>query len=196
MTAAQRPMPATQSPYTADTRLPVRLKGRFLNAQSEEYPMVSLAMSCRTAQVRANHIPGVDTAIVCYFDELGRIVGTVSRHVKGGFIVEFSTTQFKRDKIADRLIWLMNREPLGLTDERKAPRYVAGGPAQVMLKNGTTLNCRVVDFSLTGAGFEAMGPAPNIGDVIIAGDLRGEVVRRDGRAFGIRFLMGSPGKAP
>lgn len=195
MTAAQRQSPAPHTPTSADKRLPLRLKGRFLDAQSEEYPLISLAMSCRTAQVRANHIPPVDSSIVCYFDELGRVVAAVRRHVKGGFLVEFSSTQHKRDKIADRLIWLVNRDTLGLTDDRKAPRYTAGGAAQVTLKNGSTLNCRVVDFSLIGAGFEAMGPAPNIGEVVIAGDLRGEVVRREGRSFGIRFLVGGANKA-
>lgn len=184
---AQAPQP---NPARPDNRLPVRIPGRFMTEASEEHRMVSVAMSGTSAEVRAHVLPARGSNIVCYFDEIGRVVGSVKETLAKGFIVAFATTSLKRDKIADRLVWLANKDALGLSDERAEPRYSAGGPAMVQLANGRTVKCRVVDISLSGAGFEAMGLAPALGEVIRAGSLRGEVVRSSGRSFGIRFLHG------
>lgn len=193
MTAA-KPLPRAPQPaliaanQTIDQLLPVVIQGRFLTHDSQEFRLVTVAMSCRSAQLRAHVRPPSGSQIVCYFDELGRVAGTVASAAEGGFHVAFSTTEHKREKIADRLIWLVNKGPLGLTDERKATRYDAAGPALVRLSDGRTVQCRVVDISLTGAGFEALGRSPRLGEIVSAGTLTGEVVRVTGRSFGIRFV--------
>lgn len=171
-----------------DQRLPIQLKGRYLDSTGEEHRIVSLAMSSRSAQVRSNDIPKEGSEIVCYFDGLGRVTGEVSRVLERGFLMTFTLTTRKRDKLADQLTWLVNKDALGLSDERQHDRYAAGGPAQLKLEGGGVLNCRVVDISLTGAGFEAFSRAPTIGDIVTVGNLRGEVVRSQGRSFGVRFL--------
>ncbi|MEM1105942.1 MAG: PilZ domain-containing protein [Pseudomonadota bacterium] len=171
-----------------DQRLPIRLEGRYLDPLGEEHPIASVALSCHTGQIQAQVVPEVGTRIVCYFDALGRVVGDVTRALPSGFLVRFDQTDRKRDKLADHLTWLINRDALGLSDERAHPRYTAGGPAQLRLEQGGVLNCRVIDISLTGAGFEALSRAPAIGDIVATGNLRGEVVRSEGRRFGVRFL--------
>ena len=180
--------PETMSPPRPDNRLPVRIPGRFMTEASEEHQLVSVAMSGTSAEVRSHVLPPAGSNIVCYFDDIGRVVGSVDQTLAKGFIVAFTTTDFKRDKIADRIIWLANKDALGLSDERSQTRFSAGGPAIIRLADGEVLKCRVVDISLSGAGFESMGPAPAIGDIVQAGSLRGEVVRSAGRSFGIRFL--------
>lgn len=191
MTAVQKPGPSSshaagsQSP---DGRLPLQLDGRYLNALGDEHRLVCVAISARSAEVRAKNLPSEGSRIVCYFDGLGRVVGDVARKLPNGFIVQFVQTTYKRDKLADQLTWLVNKERLGLSDERQHPRYNAGGPAQLRLERGGVLNCRVLDISLTGAGFEALSRAPSIGEIVSTGNLRGEVVRSQGRSFGIRFL--------
>lgn len=181
-----RPSPTSRS--AEDTRLELRLRGRFLDEKNEEYPMVSVALSARSAVLRANHVPQEGSKVVCYLDGIGRVIGTVSKRLAKGFELSFETSQHKRDKLADQIIWLANKDKLGLTDQREHKRYEADGPAQVRLPDGSILNCRVMDISLTGAGFEAIGRAPCFGDLIQVGQLRGEVVRSQGRSFGIRFL--------
>ncbi|MEM9740497.1 MAG: PilZ domain-containing protein [Pseudomonadota bacterium] len=171
-----------------DQRLPVQLSGRYLDPQGGEHRIVSVAMSSRSAQVRAHDLPDEGSQVVCYFDGLGRVVGDVSRVIDQGFLVKFIQTDRKRDKLADQLVWLINKDVLGLSDERQHARYKAGGPAKLSLEGGGVLNCRVVDISLTGAGFEAFSRAPAIGDVVSTGNLRGQVVRSEGRSFGVRFL--------
>lgn len=171
-----------------DVRLELRLRGRFLDERNDEYPMVTLAVSARSAVIRANHVPPEGAKIVCYLDSIGRVIGTVGNCQPKSFEITFETSQHKRDKLADQIIWLANKDKLGLSDDRQSRRYEADGPAQVRLHDGSILNCRVMDISLTGAGFEAIGRAPRIGDLIQVGMLRGEVVRSSGRSFGIRFL--------
>ena len=197
MSAVQTHMPSkNKSVSTAQTdqRLPIQLPGRFLDSKGEEHRIVSVAMSSQSAQIRANDLPQQGSQIVCYFDGLGRVTGEVTRVLNRGFLVQFSLTTRKRDKLADQLIWLINKDPLGLSDERQHPRYKAGGPAQLKLDSGGVLNCRVVDISLTGAGFEALSRAPAIGEIVSTGNLRGKVVRSDGRSFGIRFMREAEAK--
>ncbi|MEM7660788.1 MAG: PilZ domain-containing protein [Pseudomonadota bacterium] len=169
-------------------RVEMTLRGRFLNQTSQEHAFVSVNLSCGGARLRANNVPPVGEQIVCYFDELGRVAGKIVRHTEDGFAVGFNTVQTKRDRLADKLIWLDNKERLGLHEERGAPRYPADGPAILVRQDGRRLQCRVIDISLTGAGFETDGPPPMIGEQIIAGNLSGEVVRRNGKAFGVRFI--------
>lgn len=191
MTAVPAHTPSKHTPTRTlrlDQRLPVQLHGRYLDAKGDEHRIVSVAMSCRSAQVRSKDLPQQGSQIVCYFEGIGRITGEVTRVVERGFLIGFTLSARKRDKLADQLIWLVNKDKLGLDDDREHGRYSAGGPAQLKLEGGGVLNCRVVDISLTGAGFEAFSRAPAIGDIVSVGNLRGEVVRSQGRSFGIRFL--------
>lgn len=192
MTAAPRPT-ATSAPQSrkaipADHRLPIVLNGRFQDAMGHERRLVTARMSCRSAEIRAQHLPAIGDEIVCYIDDLGRIEGEVMRVAPGGFLLRFDQSERKRDKLADQLVWLINKGPLGLKEERASPRFDARGLAEVKIASGGVLNCRVVDISLTGAGFQAERMPPPIGEIVSVGHLRGEVVRSQGRSFGIRFL--------
>ncbi len=169
-------------------RLPLLLDGRFLDHLGQEHGLRTLDLSCDGAHIEARARPPVETAVVCYVDSLGRIAARVARHTEPGFAVAFTLTRHKRDKIADRIIWLYNKDRLGLEEERAAPRFDAGGPAIVQLGDGSHLQCRVLDISLTGAAFESAGRVPLVGETIIAGNLRGEVVRAQAGQFAIRYI--------
>ena len=168
-------------------RIPLAIHGRFLDTQSEEHSLLTRDISCSGAHVVSPHRPDREQSIVLYLDDLGRIVGKVVRHTAEGFAVSFQGSDRKRDKIVDRLTWLWNKSALGLEDERETPRYTAGGPALITLEDGRTLQCRVQDISLTGAGLLAMTQAPYVGETVSVGNLRARVVRSEGRTFGIRF---------
>ena len=169
-------------------RILMAIHGRFLDASSEEHAMVTQDISCAGAHLITPHRPAVGETVVLYLDELGRVAGTVVRHTQHGFGVVFHVTARKRDKIVDRLTWLWNRDALGLTDEREMQRYAAGGAALITLADGRSLQCHVLDISATGAGLEAMTQAPMVGEIITIGTMKAEVMRSQGRGFGIRFL--------
>jgi hypothetical protein len=109
----------------------------------------------------------------------------------GGFAVRFQTSTLKRDKLADRLTWLLNKDTLGLAEDRAAARFSATGQAVVILSDGTQLQCRLTDISLTGAAFEALGAPPFVGDRVRTGNLPAEVVRVAGKKFAVRYLRGA-----
>lgn len=169
-------------------RVAIRIKGRFLNEVSEDKGLETRNISCSGALIESDHTPPMGARIVCYFDQLGRVAATVTRVTEFGFAVEFHTTQTKRDRLADKLIWMINRDPLQMSEERKAARYSAGGPAMVQREDGRDLQCRVIDISLSGASFNTDGPLPIIGETVRAGNLFGRVVRSENNFFAVRYL--------
>ncbi len=183
---AARQKPDRRRHYRAN----LTLGGKFLS-DGEDYQLVTENISCGGALIRSSYVPAVETGLVCYFDDIGRIATQVSRVTEDGFAVEFRTTDHKKDKIADRLIWLLNYKHYDLKDERRAPRKIAGTKALVTLSDGRKVQCRVNDISLTGASFEQDGPPLKVGEIIRAGTLQGEIVRSDTNGFAIRFLKKS-----
>ena len=168
-------------------RVDLDLGGRFLLDEAD-HSLITRNVSCGGALLSAQILPPEGQAIVCYFDDLGRVAARVVRHVEDGFAVTFESSAHKRDKLADRLVWLVNHKKFELQDERAAPRKAAGGPALVTRANGSKLQCRVIDISLTGAAFEYKGAAPFVGEIVRAGSLKGEVVRSVSNEFAIHFL--------
>ncbi len=172
----------------ANVRVNLELSGRFLSEGAEDHGLLTRNISCGGAELIAHDQPEVDTPVICYLDDLGRLEAKVVRQTANGFAVKFNVTPRKRDKIADRLTWLANYKELGLDDERESPRHAAGGPALVTRADGRVLQCRTIDISLSGAAFEADGPAPPVGEIITVGNLRGEVVRTLQNGFAIRYV--------
>lgn len=176
-------------------RVSLKLNGRFLH-EGSDHTFLTQNISCGGASIESMAIPSVGTRVVCYFDDLGRVSGEVIRQTETGFAISFQTPQHKKDKLADRLVWLLNYKKYDLADERSAPRKAAGGPALISRANGTKLQCRVIDISLTGAAFEFDGPVPVVGEHVRVGTLQGEVVRAVSGEFAIRFLHPKKPKAP
>jgi len=186
--------PQTPKPYVRSKpdrrrhhRVDLSLEGRFMH-DGVDHSLRTINLSCGGAYVESRALPEIGAAIVCYFDDLGRVMGNVVRHIGEGFALSFVTTPHKRDKLADRLVWLVNHKEYELDDERSSPRKVAGGPALITRANGSKMQCRVIDISLTGAAFEFDGPVPLVGEYVRVGSLRGEVVRAITGEFAIRFL--------
>ncbi|MEO1187742.1 MAG: PilZ domain-containing protein [Pseudomonadota bacterium] len=176
-------------------RVSLKLNGRFLH-EGADHTFLTQNISCGGAAVEAAAVPGIGTRVVCYFDDLGRVSGEVTRVTDDGFAVAFQTPQHKKDKLADRLIWLLNHKKYELKDERSSPRKDTVGPALITRENGTKLQCRVIDISLSGAAFEFDGPVPIVGEKIRVGSLHGEVVRAVSGEFAIRFLHNKKSPAP
>ncbi|MEM1086410.1 MAG: PilZ domain-containing protein [Pseudomonadota bacterium] len=174
-------------------RVPLQLGGRFLH-EGDDYPLVSLNVSCAGGLFRARSAPPQETKIVCYLDELGRIAGDVIRSNGQTFAVVFEATDRKRDKLADQLMWILNKGRYGLEETRAAKRYAGGKQAKVVRPNGAALACRVLDLSVTGAAFECSGPLPFIGERVQAGRLFGIVVRAEAGEFAIRIVK--PDESP
>ena len=168
-------------------RIPLKLGGRYL-LDGTDYPLVSVNVSCGGGLFKAETVPPESTQVICYLDELGRIAGNVIRSDGQSFAIVFEATDRKRDKLADQLMWILNKGRYGLQETRAAKRFAGGKQAQVIRANGMIINCRVLDLSVTGAAFECSGPLPFIGERVRAGRLHGIVVRSQAGEFAIRLV--------
>lgn len=183
-----RLLPDVRKDRRRHKRVDLELHGRFLDDESEDHSLKTVNISCSGALLATSSRPAINASIVCYFDDLGRVAATVVRHTDDGFAVKFKAVEHKKDKLADRLTWLLNKNVLGLPEERLSQRYPASGSAIVTRKDGRQMQCRVLDISLTGASFETDGPVPLVGEMVTAGNLKGEIVRSQRGSFAIRYI--------
>ena len=95
--------------------------------------------------------------------------------------------QRKREKIADALTWLVNKDKLGLTDERIDERRSASGQVIAIHGKGISIACAVADVSLFGVALKTAGPRPMIGDRVQIGERAGTCVRYIDGGFAVDF---------
>ncbi len=172
-------------------RIALRLTGRFLAGETEDRELVTTNVSCDGAYILSPVPAEPGEQLVCYFDQLGRVAAEVVWSGPDGFAVRFRTSPLKREKLAGRLNWLVNRDEPAPPEERTSIRQSAAGQTYVTLTDGTQLPCRQTDMSLTGAAFDALGAPPFVGDRVRTEYLPAEVVRVAGRSFAVRFLRGA-----
>ena len=168
-------------------RVPVKVIGRFMRENKQEYPCQVINMSAGGMALLAPVGCDVDERIVAYLDNLGRIEGILVRRFEGGFAVRILTSLYKRERFANLLTWLVNQETLGLTEERRHERIVPRVDAsKLILPDGAVHNCRVIDVSLSGASV-ACTVKPEIGTMVILGRMRGRVVRHHEQGLALQF---------
>ena len=126
--------------------------------------------------------------LVLYIDSIGRVEGAVVRVLNEvGYAIEFRVPPRKREKIADALTWLVNKDRLGLSDERIAERRPATGQMIAIHGKGVSIACAVVDVSLFGVALKTAGPRPMIGDRVQIGERAGTCVRYIDGGFAVDF---------
>lgn len=169
-------------------RVPLSLLGRFMRANKLEYPCKLNDISVGGASLMSPVVLSPNERVVAYFDHIGGIEGTVARLFDGGFAMQFVATPHKREKLAAQLTWLINRHELPSTEERRHER-IPTPPRSMPLKlnENTTIDCRVVDFSLSGAAVET-NARPPLGTEVLLGKLRARVVRYHDAGLGLQFL--------
>ena len=117
-------------------QVPVKVIGRFMRENKQEYPCQVINMSAGGMALLAPVGCDVDERIVAYLDNLGRIEGIVVRRFEGGFAVRILASLYKRERIANLLTWLVNQETLGLTEERRHERIVPRVDASKLILPG------------------------------------------------------------
>lgn len=172
-------------------RVPITLLGRFMRSDKQEFSCKLVDISVGGAAI---HTP-VDVThgerIVATFDHLGCIEGYVVRLFVGGFGIELQATQYKRDKLASQITWLMNRHELGDEAEaRRHDRVAIANSKQAMLKldEGVLIPVNVIDFSMSGASI-ATTARPPIGHEVLVGKLKARVVRHHSEGIGVEFFV-------
>lgn len=168
-------------------RVRISLLGRYMLADGREFPCQSIDISAGGLALYAPVSGKVDDEIVVYLDHLGRLSGTIVRILDNGFAMQFNISKAKSDRIADTLTWLINREALGIPDERRHDRIVPRETTlNYRLSDGSEKKCEVFDISLSGAAFKSEF-IPSLGTKIQIGNTHGDVVRHFNGGFAVEF---------
>ena len=169
-------------------RFGVKLVGRFMRADRHEFACQLRDISVGSMALTSPVKPDIDERIVVYMNELGGLEGTVVRHFPDGFAVRLLATQHKREKLAARITWLVNRHELKEHITRQHARQLPLRNTNTLkLSDDISLLVQILDVSLSGANI-ATEARPPLGSEVMLGKLRGEVVRHHDRGIGIRFV--------
>jgi hypothetical protein len=164
----------------------VRVRG--LTGEGEEFEAMTFDVSSGGLRINLARPLSMGENVVLYIDEIGRVEGVVARVLSEvGYAIEFRVPQRKRDKIADQLTWIINKDRLGLFDEREAERRPSGGQVVASFGDGITIACSVIDVSIFGVALKTAGPRPMVGDKVTVGERSGTCVRYVENGFAVDF---------
>jgi hypothetical protein len=130
---------------------------------------------------------------VIYLETLGRFEGPIVRARNGSFVMTFSCSHQKREKLAEQLILELNRGLLDEADLRRFDRSEAtpGSFMQFTRSTGEQIRCEVLDLSPVGVSVRTE-IKPTLGEHILIGHRAGRVSRHHVDGVGIEFLGISP----
>ena len=169
-------------------RVRLNLLGRCMFPDQRECPCQLVEISPGDACFISPMCGEVGARIIAYIDSIGRLEGQITEMRDGGFIMSINASPKKRDKLADTLTWLANRNVLSLAEDRRHVRRTPKRAEAVMvMADGVSHACRVIDMSLSGAAL-ATALRPPIGSPIRLGRLGARVVRHFDDGIGIEFM--------
>ncbi|MBV9062398.1 MAG: PilZ domain-containing protein [Alphaproteobacteria bacterium] len=181
-------------------RVRVNFKGRlFVPGEEREAGCTIVDMSPGGAQVACEIVPEAQSSIVLYIDGFGRFEGVVARSGKpegteSSFAVRFNCPQFKRERVAEQLTLYLNNGTIDETAMRRHERAPTKGLTRFTRSNGDVVNCEVLDLSLSGVSV-VTDVRPQIGELVLMGQMAGRVVRIHERGIAIEFVTPPPEKA-
>lgn len=158
-------------------RVTISLLGRYMLEDKREFPCQTINMSPGGVSLIASVRGKIGERIVAYLDQIGRIEGKIARHTERGFAVQFSLPYAKREKIANQLTWLINRNALGMPEDRRHERIVPHLRHTILKIDGDREHVvKLIDVSVSGAAIST--PAkPAIGTKVVLGQTPAHVIR-------------------
>lgn len=168
-------------------RVEISLLGRYMLEDRREYPCVSTDMSPGGLALIAAVRGAIGERVVVYLDQIGRVEGHIVRHTDSGFALALNLPYVKREKIANQLTWLVNRDILGLPEDRRFERIVPLRQHAMLRINGEGEHVvKLIDVSMSGAAI-ATALKPALGAHITLGQTSGQVVRHFDGGFAVAF---------
>jgi hypothetical protein len=151
--------------------------GRYMLPDRSEHASQIKNLSPEGATFSCTNPPTVGDHIIAYIEEIGRVEGDVTEVSKDEFHLELTVASSKRDKIAAKLNWLMERDEEGGADMRRHARYEpSNGNTILTMPDGRQYSCEIIDMSISGAAIK-ISMIPSIGTNVALGKMRGTVSR-------------------
>lgn len=168
---AQKPMERRRH-----QRVPIILRGRYMLPDRSEYPCQTIDMSPGGVAVHAPVQGQVGDRIVMYLDQVGRVEGVIARLLETGFALAMTVPHMKREKLADQLTWLTNRQSLGMREDRRHDRIEPVHKRTTLSIGTREIPVKLIDISLSDAAL-ACDVKTTISTPVVVGGTRAKVVR-------------------
>jgi hypothetical protein len=177
-----------------EIRVVVRIPGRFSLASRRDSNGNRRQFACRavnisqTSVMLATPVGGpTGERVIAYFEEFGKIQGSISRVLDGGFVMRIAANGEERSRLLRKLIWLEQNKNYDVPDVRTHKRIVPQEPISTLIfPDGSMLGCFVIDMSASGVAVSA-DVVPEIGTVLAVGKVAGKVVRHFTEGFAVQF---------
>ncbi len=169
-------------------RVKASIPGRYMLENKQEYPCQTVDMSPGGLRVAAPVKGEVGQRVVFYFEDFGRLEGTIVRHAHDGFAVEMNLAPNKRERLADLLTWYINRDEEGDDDADRRHKRITPKQrdATLILADGACIPVKIVDVSVSGVGLQSQA-LPEIGTRVDLGRRTGKVVRHFTGGLAVEF---------
>jgi c-di-GMP-binding flagellar brake protein YcgR len=131
-------------------------------------------------------VPVTGTEIVLYVEGFDRFGGSIAWVSKTGGGIQFSCSEHKRARTAEKIYCYLIGEPIPQTIARSTQRVTLPVARQLSRTNGETASFEVIDISLTGAALRS-NSRPAIGETITIGTAKGRVARYVEEGFAVEF---------
>jgi hypothetical protein len=183
-----------------DVRVIVNLPGRYMLASKRNLKGERCEFACRIVNISlagmalSAPVPGpVGERVIVYSEQFGRLHGAITRVMTTGFVMSIAANPQTREKLAAKLDWLdKQKDSPELPDSRRHARVVPKNPmATILLADGSTTSCLVIDFSDSGVAVSA-DLYPKLETPLAVGKMIGRVVRRFAEGFAVEFLEKTP----
>jgi hypothetical protein len=178
-----------------DVRLIVSIPGRYMLANRRSVKGDRCEFACRIVNVSLNAIAlaapvagQVGERVIVYTEPFGRLHGAIIRLISNGFVMSIAATEQTREKLGAKLSWLAKQKDAPeLPDGRRHARVMPRNPtATILLADGSTTSCLVIDFSDSGAAVSA-DLYLALGTPLAVGKMIGRVVRQFAEGFAVEF---------
>lgn len=168
-------------------RVKLVLLGRYMLEDRHEYPCQTIDISPGGVAIEGAVKGQIGERVVAYFNQIGRVEGVIARHLPNGFAIQMRLPVLKREKLAEQLTWLVNRQALGLPEDRRHER-ITPHFARTTLKtpDGQEYAARLIDISISGAAMNVEA-APPIGSPVVVGSTPAQVVRHFSGGVAVEF---------
>ncbi|MGA7809298.1 PilZ domain-containing protein [Bradyrhizobium sp.] len=152
--------------------------------------------ACRTSRVSPFRMI-VDVPVVgkicdyltSYFRDFGKLDGCISDTRPGSFLLELDMTLARRERLANKLVWLEEKQKdPEIIDLRRDARVIPANPQTTFtLADGAVHECFIVDMSVSGVAVSAEAEI-DLGTPLAVGACVGRVVRVFPHGFAVRFI--------
>ncbi len=154
-----------------------------------------LFFACRVEHITAMELTlsvpvtgNIGDPVLVQVDRLGEMRGFIAKQVRTGFVMSVTATESERAKLKVKIDWFEKNRARKVVNKRQHDRFTPSNPhSTLILGDGRTLRCFVVDMSSSGAAVSA-NVAVEAGTPLALGKVVGRVVRHLPSGFAIKFI--------